>query len=35
MTEILLALRIWAGLSIIPVTLYLMKIILKKQDAHE
>ena len=33
--EILLALRIWAGLSTIPVMLYLMKIIFEKQDANE
>lgn len=35
MTEIVLALRIWAGLSIVPTMLYLMKIIFEKQDANE
>lgn len=35
MTEVLLALRIWAGLSMVPVALYLMKIIFEKQDANE
>lgn len=33
--EILLALRIWAGLSMILLLLYLMKIIFEKQDANE